>query len=157
MTRAAFADEARLTKGKADECRRGADVLLASGATVSTTGEGFIRELRRHECWPSSKSLARSKTAATLVGRPRATPVRRSHGRPCLRCSTRGRLPSVPSGVVEDPLIRSTIAASRWIADLADLWSAIETIRTSRPHLAGGNPVATPLPFVMAASNGETG
>ena len=67
-----------------------------------------------------------------------------------------GAMPSVPAGVVEDPLIRSTIAASRWIADLADLWSAIETIRTSRPHLAGGNPVATPLPFVMAASNGAT-
>ncbi len=60
-----------------------------------------------------------------------------------------GALPSVPAGIVEDPLIRSTIAASRWIAELADHWSAIETIRTSRPHLAGGNPVATPLPFVV--------
>lgn len=40
MTRAAFADEARLTKGKADECWRDADVLFGSGETVSTTGEG---------------------------------------------------------------------------------------------------------------------
>ena len=58
--------------------------------------------------------------------------------------------PAVPDGVVEDPLIRSTIAASRWLADLADLWAAIETIRTSRPHLAEGNPMAGPLPFVLA-------
>lgn len=68
-----------------------------------------------------------------------------------------GALPSVPAGVVEDPLIRSSIAASRWIAELADLWSAIETIRTSRPHLAGGNPVAAPLPFALVARSEETG
>lgn len=60
-------------------------------------------------------------------------------------------LPMVPVGVVEDPLIRSTIAASRWIADLADLWSAIETIRTSRPHLAGENRGAGALPLVLKA------
>ena len=60
-----------------------------------------------------------------------------------------GAMPAVPAGVVDDPLIRSTIAASRWIADLADIWSALETIRTSRPHLAEGNPAAAPLPFVV--------
>lgn len=43
MTRAAFADEARLTKGKADECWRDADVLFGSGETVSTTDEGVCR------------------------------------------------------------------------------------------------------------------
>lgn len=58
-------------------------------------------------------------------------------------------LPAVPAGVVEDTLIRSTIAASRWIADLADLWSSIETIRTSRPHLGKENSMPVSLPFVL--------
>ena len=39
LTRAAFADEGRLTKGKADECWRDADVLFGSGAILSTAGE----------------------------------------------------------------------------------------------------------------------
>ncbi|WP_301144788.1 hypothetical protein [Mycolicibacterium fortuitum] len=58
-------------------------------------------------------------------------------------------LPPVPTGVVEDTLICSTIAAARWLAGLADTWSAIETIRASRTHLAVGNPSPLPLPFVV--------
>ncbi|MFM8856317.1 MAG: hypothetical protein ACKOI2_03760 [Actinomycetota bacterium] len=60
-----------------------------------------------------------------------------------------GALPAVSGGVVEDPLISPTIAASRWIADLADFWSSIETTRTSRPHLAEENPMPVSLPFVL--------
>lgn len=58
-------------------------------------------------------------------------------------------LPPVPAGVVNDPLIRPTIAAARWLAALADTWSAVETARTSRSHLAEESPVAAPLPFVL--------
>lgn len=58
-------------------------------------------------------------------------------------------LPPVPAGVVEDPLICSTMAAARWLTDLADSWSAIETIRTSKSHLSIGSPSPQPLPFVL--------
>lgn len=58
-------------------------------------------------------------------------------------------LPAVPAGVVEEPLIRSTIAVAIWVAELADLWSSIESTRTSKPHLAEANPAPIPLPFVM--------
>jgi hypothetical protein len=50
---------------------------------------------------------------------------------------------------VEDPLICSTIAVARWLADLADTWSAIETIRASKSHLSIGSPSPRPLPFVL--------
>ena len=58
-------------------------------------------------------------------------------------------LPPVPAGVVEDPFIRSTIAVARWLAGLAETWSAIETIRTSKAHLSAGNPSPLPVPFVF--------
>ena len=58
-------------------------------------------------------------------------------------------LPAVPAGVVEEPLIRSTIAVARWMADLADAWAAIETTRTSRAHLSEQNPSPLPIPFVL--------
>lgn len=57
--------------------------------------------------------------------------------------------PSVPAGVMNDPLIRSTIGIARWIADLADTWSAIESIRGSKAHLAESIPAPHPLPFVL--------
>ncbi len=57
--------------------------------------------------------------------------------------------PPVPAGVVEDPLIRATVALARWFARFVDTWSAIETIRASRAHLCIGNPSPVPLPFVV--------
>lgn len=58
-------------------------------------------------------------------------------------------LPPVPAGVVEDPLICSTIAAANWLADLADVWSAIESMRASKSHLSTDVPSLLPPPFVM--------
>jgi hypothetical protein len=39
---------------------------------------------------------------------------------------------------------------ARWVADLADAWSAIETKRRSREHLAAGDTQLQPLPVVLA-------
>ncbi|SKG74747.1 Uncharacterised protein [Mycobacteroides abscessus subsp. bolletii] len=61
----------------------------------------------------------------------------------------RGSLPPVPAGVVDDPLIRSTIAMARWFARFVDTWSAVETIRASRAHLCMGNAAPVPLPFMV--------
>lgn len=55
----------------------------------------------------------------------------------------------VPVGVVENPLIRSTIGMARWLAGLADIWSDIETLRTSKAHLSTDAPSPLPLPFVV--------
>lgn len=65
-------------------------------------------------------------------------------------------LPPVPAGVVEDPLIHSTIAAARWLARLADTWSAIETVRASKSHLFLDIPSPRPLPFVMRENRQST-
>lgn len=62
------------------------------------------------------------------------------------------QLPPVSNGVVNDPLIRSTIAVARWIADLADIWSAIETTRTARAHLCRESPTPLPLPLVLRSA-----
>jgi hypothetical protein len=58
--------------------------------------------------------------------------------------------PSLPAGVVDEPFIASTIGVARWVADLADTWSAIETKRLSREHLAAGDTRPQPLPVVLA-------
>jgi hypothetical protein len=55
-------------------------------------------------------------------------------------------LPSPPRGVNPDPFVSETIAVARWLADLAEVWSAIEVARTSRQHLAGGDLTHRPLP-----------
>lgn len=60
-------------------------------------------------------------------------------------------LPPVPAGVVEDPLIHSTIAAARWLARLADTWSAIESVRASKSHLSIGIPSLRHLPLVVTS------
>jgi hypothetical protein len=57
--------------------------------------------------------------------------------------------PSPPTGVFDDPFIASTIGVARWVADLADTWSAIETKRLSREHLAEGDTQPRPLPAVL--------
>jgi hypothetical protein len=57
--------------------------------------------------------------------------------------------PSPPAGVVDDPFIASTIGVARWVAHLADAWSAIETKRLSHEHLAAGDTRPRPLPVVL--------
>jgi hypothetical protein len=57
--------------------------------------------------------------------------------------------PSPPAGVVDDPFIASTVGVARWVAHLADAWSAIETKRLSREHLAAGDTQPRPLPVVL--------
>jgi hypothetical protein len=57
--------------------------------------------------------------------------------------------PSPTLGVVDDPFTASTIGVARWVADLADAWSAIETKRLSRKHLAAGDTQPRPLPVVL--------
>jgi hypothetical protein len=57
--------------------------------------------------------------------------------------------PWPPNGVVDEPFIASTVGVARWVADLADAWSAIETKRLSREHLAAGNTQPRPLPVVL--------
>lgn len=62
------------------------------------------------------------------------------------------QLPPAPKGVVHDPLIRSTIATARWVADLADTWSTIETTRTARAHLCRESYTPLPLPLVLTSA-----
>jgi hypothetical protein len=58
-------------------------------------------------------------------------------------------LPPAPRGVNPEPFVAEMIAVARWVADLADLWSTIETTRTSRQHLADGDVTPRPLPVVL--------
>ena len=59
-------------------------------------------------------------------------------------------LPSPPRGVVDDELTSVVVAVANWVADLADAWAAIETIRLSREHLRGDVGTVRPLPAVLA-------
>lgn len=58
-------------------------------------------------------------------------------------------LPAAPTGVVDDKLISETIVAAHWMADLAQTWQAIETLRLSRSHLRGGNLETGIIPFAL--------
>ena len=58
-------------------------------------------------------------------------------------------LPAAPTGVVDDELISETIVAAHWMADLAQAWHAIETLRLSRAHLRGGDFETRILPFAL--------
>lgn len=58
-------------------------------------------------------------------------------------------LPVPPRGVLDDSLTSETIAVARWVADLADAWSGVETIRCSRKHLAGADTNARPFPVIL--------
>jgi hypothetical protein len=58
-------------------------------------------------------------------------------------------LPAAPTGVVDDKLISETIVAAHWMADLAQTWQAIETLRLSRAHLRGGDLETRILPFAL--------
>jgi hypothetical protein len=59
-------------------------------------------------------------------------------------------LPSPQPGVNPEPFVAETIAAARWIADLADAWSSVETARISRKHLAGSDIELHPFPVALA-------
>jgi hypothetical protein len=62
-------------------------------------------------------------------------------------------LPSPPRGVNPDPFVAETIAVACWLAEMAEVWSAAEVARMSRPHLAGGDLTPQPLPIALAPAN----
>lgn len=88
---------------------------------------------------------ARHRASLTAAGKPRA-----DINWPRLRTPLSwDDIPPAPRGVVGDPFIAETIAVARWVADLAEAWLAIETARTSREHLAAGDPTVRPFPVVL--------
>jgi hypothetical protein len=62
-------------------------------------------------------------------------------------------LPPPPRGVNPDPFVAETLAVARWLADLANAWSAVEVARTSRKHLANGDTATRPLPVALALTD----
>jgi hypothetical protein len=44
------------------------------------------------------------------------------------------------------------IAVARWVADLAEAWSSVETARTSREHLAAGDVTPRLLPVAVPSA-----
>lgn len=60
-------------------------------------------------------------------------------------------LPNPPVGVVDDEFVARTLTTAVWVGKLAQAWSAVETARTSREHLAGDQPNARPLPVGLAS------
>lgn len=66
-------------------------------------------------------------------------------------------LPPPPRGVNPDPFVAETLAVARWLADLADAWSAVEVLRTSKKHLSGGDTTARPLPAALALADNRSG
>lgn len=62
-------------------------------------------------------------------------------------------LPSPPRGVNPDPFAAEMLAVAQWLAELADVWSKVEVARTSRHHLAGGDPTPQPLPVALAPAH----
>jgi hypothetical protein len=58
-------------------------------------------------------------------------------------------LPSPAEGVNPDAFVAETIAVARWLAELAEVWSAVEVARTSRHHLAGDDLTPQPLPVEL--------
>jgi hypothetical protein len=62
-------------------------------------------------------------------------------------------LPSPPRGVNPDQFVAETLAVAGWLAELAEVWSAVEVARTSRQHLAGGDLTPQPLPVVLTPAD----
>lgn len=62
-------------------------------------------------------------------------------------------LPSPPRGANSDPFVAETLAVARWLAELAEVWSAVEVARTSRQHLARGDLTSQPLPVALAPAD----
>jgi hypothetical protein len=60
-------------------------------------------------------------------------------------------LPAPPRGVNPEPFVAEMIAVARWVADLAEAWSKVETARTSKEHLAAGDMTPRLLPVNLSA------
>jgi hypothetical protein len=60
-------------------------------------------------------------------------------------------LPAPPRGVNPEPFVAEMIAVARWVADLAEAWSTVETARTSKDHLAAGDMTPRLLPVSLTA------
>ncbi len=58
-------------------------------------------------------------------------------------------LPSAPAGVNPGPFISEVIVVAQWLVNLAEVWSKVQTARTSRGHLAAGDLAPRPLPIVL--------
>jgi hypothetical protein len=50
-----------------------------------------------------------------------------------------------------EPFVAEMIAVARWVADLAEAWSKVETARTSKDHLAAGEMTPRLLPVTLSA------
>jgi hypothetical protein len=90
---------------------------------------------------------ARHRAAPTKAGKPRA-PIDWPRLPQPLDWSA---APAPPRGVTDDPLASETIGVARWVADLADAWSNVETLRLSREHLRDDEISPRPLPVVVLA------
>ena len=88
---------------------------------------------------------ARHKASKTKAGKPHA-PITWPELPKALNWASP---PAPPAGVVGDPFVAGTIGVAHWVADLADAWSAVETKRLSREHLAAGDTQPRPLPVVL--------
>jgi hypothetical protein len=89
---------------------------------------------------------ARHRSSKTAAGKPRA-PI----AWPAMPSSLDwAALPAAPAGVNPEPFVAEMITVARWFARLADVWSAVEVARTSRQHLADGDPTLQPLPIALA-------
>ncbi len=61
-------------------------------------------------------------------------------------------LPAPPRGVNPEPFVAEMVSVARWVALMADAWSRIETIRTSKKHLADGDTAPRLLPVDLTVS-----
>jgi hypothetical protein len=75
------------------------------------------------------------RAAKTAAGNPRA-PIRWPELPEPLDWTA---LPAAPRGVNPEPFVAETLAVARWVADLAEAWSSVETSRTSKEHLTDGD------------------
>jgi hypothetical protein len=86
---------------------------------------------------------AKHRAAKTAAGNPRA-PIKWPELPEALDWTA---LPAAPRGVNPEPFVAEMLAVARWVADLAEAWSSVETARTSKDHLADGDVKLRPLPI----------
>lgn len=87
----------------------------------------------------------RHRASKTVAGNPRA-PIRWPELPEPLDWTA---LPAPPRGVNPEPFVAEMIAVARWVADLAEAWSSVETTRTSKEHLADGDLTPRLLPVTV--------